>query len=78
MPIIQIQMLMGRDIDQKRAMIRDMTEAFTRNCGGHASEVNIVISEVEYTDWASGGVLCSDANHQPASNGGCADQAERF
>jgi phenylpyruvate tautomerase PptA (4-oxalocrotonate tautomerase family) len=43
-------MLKGRDVDQKRAMIRDITAAFTRNCGADPGEVNIVIVEVDPAD----------------------------
>ncbi len=65
MPIIQVQMLKGRDMAQKRAMIREMTDAFTRNCGGDASEVNIIISEIDGIDWGSNGILCEELKKNP-------------
>jgi len=40
-------------------------------CGGDASEVNIVLSEIEAADWASGGVLFSESSgKQPNASSG--------
>ncbi len=76
MPMIQVQLLKGRSIDQKQNMTREMTEVFVRHCGGEASEVNIIIQEVEAANWACGGVLCSDiAEHRPNSSSGASGPA---
>lgn len=60
MPIIRVEMFPGRSTDQKRALVRELTDAFVRTCGGKPEAVQIVITDVAKGDWGSGGVLCSD------------------
>ena len=62
MPIIQVQMLEGRTSDQKRALVRELTDAFARTCGGDGSTVRVVLRDVSPGDWAVGGELLSDRN----------------
>ena len=60
MPIISVQMLEGRSVDQKRRLVRELTDAFVRTCGGEASAVRVLIRDVAKTDWAVGGELVAD------------------
>lgn len=60
MPIIRIEMFEGRTNEQKRAMAEALTDAFVNTAGGTRESVQIVITDVAKTDWASGGVLWSD------------------
>lgn len=60
MPIIQVEMLEGRTIDQKRTLATELTEAFVRSCGGEASAVRVVLRDVPPENWAIGGTLVSD------------------
>ena len=60
MPIIRVEMFKGRDDDQKRALVRELTDAFVRSAGGTAASVHVVLTDVDKSDWGSGGVLCSD------------------
>ncbi|MCV6593404.1 MAG: 2-hydroxymuconate tautomerase family protein [Silicimonas sp.] len=60
MPIIRVEMFKGRTRDQKREMVKEVTEAFVRTCGGTAKGLSVVITEVEKEDWGSGGELCAD------------------
>lgn len=69
MNVTGFSQIKGRYKDQKRAMIRGITAAFVNNRGGDASEVDIIISEVELSDWASGGALCSDGLERFAATG---------
>ncbi len=46
MPIIQVEMLEGRTVDQKRTLAAELTEAFVRSCGGDASNVRVVMRDV--------------------------------
>lgn len=66
MPVIRVEMHAGRTPDQKRALVRELTEAFNRTCGGTPEAVQIIISDVEKSDWASAGVLFSDKQAPPA------------
>ncbi|WP_272005213.1 2-hydroxymuconate tautomerase [Roseovarius sp. ZX-A-9] len=60
MPMIRVEMFAGRDADQKRALARELTDAFIKTCGGTPESVQIVITDVEKSHWASGGTLYSD------------------
>lgn len=60
MPILQIELIKGRSLEQKRAMIEKVTEAVceTVNCPKEA--VSIIIREMEKENYAHGGVLQCD------------------
>lgn len=60
MPIIRVEMFTGRTEDQKRALVRDLTDAFVGAAGGTPESVHVVITDVAKSDWGSGGQLCSD------------------
>lgn len=60
MPIIRVEMFKGRSREQKRALVKEMTEGFLRACGGNPAGIHVVITEKEKEDWGSGGELCAD------------------
>lgn len=60
MPIIRVEMFTGRTKDQKRALVKDLTEAFVRSAGGTPESVQIVLTDVDKDNWGSGSQLCSD------------------
>ena len=60
MPVIHVEMFEGRSVEQKRALVRELTDALIRTCGGNAAAVHVVISDVKKENWGAGGELCSD------------------
>jgi 4-oxalocrotonate tautomerase len=60
MPIIQVEMLKGRTLEQKRALAEKVTQAVaeTANCPKEA--VKIIIREMEFENYSQGGVLKCD------------------
>ena len=60
MPNIRVMMLKGRTREQKRALVRELTDGFLRACGGKPEQVNIVITDVDPEDWGSAGQLVAD------------------
>lgn len=60
MPIIQVEMLKGRTLEQKRALAEKVTQAVveTANCPREA--VRIIIREMEFENFSQGGVLKCD------------------
>ena len=60
MPIVQIDMLQGRTVEQKREMVKKVTDAIveTTNCPPQA--VTIVIREMSEENLGSSGVLRVD------------------
>ena len=62
MPIIQVEMLKGRTLEQKRALVEKVTQAVveTANCPKEA--VKIIIREMEFENYSQGGILKCDEN----------------
>ena len=60
MPVIRVEMFEGRNPDQKRALVKELTETFVRTAGGTPESVQIVLTDVAKDDWAVAGKLCSD------------------
>lgn len=60
MPVIRVEMFAGRSREQKRALVRELTDALVRTCGGNPQGVHVVISDIEKENWGSGGELCAD------------------
>jgi len=60
MPLIQVDMFEGRTVDQKRALVAELTDGFVRACGGTPEQVTIVITDKSKEDWGSKGILAVD------------------
>lgn len=60
MPLIRVEMFVGRTLEQKRALTRELTEAAMRALGVGAQSVDVMIFEVERQHWGTGGTLNSD------------------
>jgi 4-oxalocrotonate tautomerase len=60
MPFITVKMLEGRTLDQKRQLVRAITDAMVNICGAKPEGTSIVIEEVSREHWASAGTLITD------------------
>lgn len=60
MPIIRVELFKGRSREQKRAITKELTEAFVRVAGGAPEAVTILIDDVAKEDWAVAGTLMAD------------------
>ena len=60
MPIIRVEMFKGRTREQKRALVKELTDGFIKACGSTPEQVIIVIDDVEKENWASAGTLVAD------------------
>jgi 4-oxalocrotonate tautomerase len=60
MPEIYVYAVEGRTIDQKRALVKDITDAVVRNFNVGAEAVMVQIMESPKTSKAKGGFLFSD------------------
>lgn len=65
MPTIRVELFAGRTVEQKRALAQALTEATVRTLGGKPEAVDIVFSDVERHDWATGGQLWADKAAAP-------------
>nr|ALV86408.1 hypothetical protein [uncultured bacterium 16] len=75
MPIIQVNLLEGRTVAQKRAMIAAVTDAVVESLGVKRETVRILINELQAENFALGGVSAGEqplnkrSGHPSASNG---------
>lgn len=60
MPIIHVEMLKGRSQEQKQKLAHSLTKSFVEACGGREEKINVIITEVEAENWATGGILISE------------------
>ena len=59
MPVIRVEMF-KRTQEQKNNLVKELTDAFVKTCGGNKDAIKILITEVNKNDWASGGIMTSD------------------
>lgn len=60
MPLIQVNMAVGRSDDQKRALLAAITDAVQRSVGAPVESIRVWISEFEPTEYMAGGTLLAD------------------
>ena len=60
MPVIQVQMFAGRTPQQKRDLVRALTDAFVETAGSTHDEVDVILTDVEQSDWSNAGELFSE------------------
>jgi 4-oxalocrotonate tautomerase len=56
MPFITVQLIEGRSIEQKHALIKEISQVAIQVLGADPDNVRIVINEVTADDWGVGGV----------------------
>ena len=59
MPVIRGEMF-KRTQEQKKNLAKELTEAFVRTCGGNKEAIKILITDVDESNWASGGIITAD------------------
>jgi len=58
-------MFAGRTLEQGRTLARELTDATVRALGVPASAVEVLFFDIERSDWAMAGLLCSDPVDAP-------------
>jgi len=56
MPIIEMHLMKGRTVEQKRAVAEAVAEAVTRTLGVKAEQVRLLITEHGTEDFSVGGI----------------------
>jgi 4-oxalocrotonate tautomerase len=62
MPIIRVEMVAGRTVEQKRELVEVLTRETARIVGSSASSIFVVIDDVNKENWGAGGKLLSDSH----------------
>lgn len=60
MPIVQIEMLSGRSLEQKRAMVKEITDSLVKTINCKPEAVRIIIREMEKENFGIAEKLASD------------------
>ena len=60
MPTIHVEMFEGRTPEQKRNLVKALTNAVVETLGGKAESVDIILVDVKESDWSTGGELWSE------------------
>lgn len=60
MPLVHIELIAGRSEEQLKNLVKDVTNAVTKNTGAPAEHVHVVLNEMQTNRYAVGGVLKSD------------------
>jgi 4-oxalocrotonate tautomerase len=57
MPVVTVQMWTGRTREQKRKLVRAITDAMVEHAGAKPTNLHVILQEVPKEDWALAGVL---------------------
>ena len=60
MPTIRVDLFEGRTPEQKREFVKAITEATVKTLGSSPEAVDVIITDIKKSDWATGGVLWSE------------------
>ncbi len=60
MPIVQVHMLEGRDLEKKRLLAKKLTDVIMEVCGSPADQVRVILTDMPHENYAVGGVLKAD------------------
>ena len=60
MPWVQIKLFQGRNDQQKKELVKALTDAVCKSLGVEAKAVQIVIEDVPKASWGMGGQMASD------------------
>ena len=60
MPTIHVEMFEGRTREQKRNLVKAITQAVVDTLGGKAESVDIILTDIKRENWATGGELWSE------------------
>ena len=60
MPIINVKLIEGRTVEQKRAMVKAVTQAVSETLGVAESAIRICIEDMKPENFAQGGELRLD------------------
>ena len=60
MPIVQIEMLEGRTLEQKKLLVEKVTQAIVESIGTAPENVSIIIRDMSKDNYARAGKLASE------------------
>ena len=60
MPTIRVEMMEGRTPEQKKNLVKALTQAVVDTLGSKPEQVDVLLYDIRRSDWATGGELWSE------------------
>ena len=60
MPTIRVELMQGRTPEQKKNLVKALTQAVVDTLGSKPDSVDVVLYDIKRSDWATGGQLWSE------------------
>lgn len=60
MPTLRVELLEGRTPEQKKALVKALTQAVVDTLGSKPESVDILFFDIKRHDWATGGIPWSE------------------
>lgn len=60
MPVVTVQMWTGRTVEQKRRLVKAITDAMVEHAGAKPDALHVIIQEVPRDSWGRAGILGID------------------
>ena len=60
MPVLTVQLWEGRTPEQKRALVRAITDAMVEHANANPEALHVILQEIPPGDWGRAGVLGTD------------------
>ena len=60
MPTYRVEMIEGRTVEQKKKLVEEITRVSVEVLGGTPEMVDILITDVQRENWATGGKLWTE------------------
>lgn len=64
MPILHLQLMEGRSVEQKTALLADLTSVVERHLGVDPDRIHVLITEISEGHWAKAGVPLKSTRSQ--------------
>lgn len=61
MPVVIVEMWEGRTVEQKRNLVKAITDAMVEHAGAKPDALHVIIHDVPKDSWAKAGILSSDS-----------------
>lgn len=60
MPVVTVQLWKGRTLEQKRALVKAITDAMVEHAGANPDALHVILQEISRENWGRAGVLGVD------------------
>lgn len=60
MPVLTVQLWEGRTVEQKRNLVKALTDAMVEHAGARPDALHVILQEISRENWGLAGVLGID------------------